>query len=421
MVISIPLPKRPLYQGIFGAIFGVASVAGPLIGGVFTTNVSWRWCFYINLPIGAAVVAVLLFILQTPPSKNTDSVKTQIRKLDPYGSAVFLPGIICLLLALQWGGTTYVWSNWRIIFLFILAFVLIAIFITIQFRSGDYATVPIRIITQRSVASGVFFSAVSPGSMMIVIYFLPLWFQAIKGVSAVHSGIDTLPLVLSLVVSSIIAGQLTHRTGYYVPQLYACTIIMSVGAGLLTTLQVDTGHAKWIGYQVVFGFGLGLGMQQASMGVQACLPKKDVMIGVSLMFFMQGLGGSIFLSIGQTVFNHSLVSELAKQPGIPNIPQAAILNTGATDLRNLVPAEYLEPVLLAYNKALMDVLKVAVACAAATVFSSLTMEWKDVRGLKQGGAEGEAQKAKDLEKKAEAAGESPPVTAVAPQPQVEKS
>ena len=229
---------------------------------------------------------------------------------------------------------------------------------------------------------------------MIIIYFLPIWFQAIKGVTAVQSGIDTLPLVLSLVVASITAGALTSKTGYYVPQLIACSIIMAIGAGLLTTLKTDTGSGKWIGFQILFGFGLGLAMQQAGMAAQTCLDKKDVMTGVSLMFFMQGLGGSIFVSIGQIVFTHSLVSHLAN---VTDLNLSMIVNTGATELRNFVPPQYLETVLVAYDAALADTIKVAVACASATILAGLTMEWKSLKGLKQGGASGEAARKKEEE------------------------
>ncbi|RDL39485.1 uncharacterized protein BP5553_03825 [Venustampulla echinocandica] len=396
MVISIPLHRRPMFQGIFGAVFGVASVCGPLIGGAFTTRVTWRWCFWINLPIGAVVATIILFILTTPPSKNTDTVKEQIMKLDPYGSAVFLPGIVCLLLALQWGGTNYSWSNARIIVLFILAGILFSIFVAIQFKSGDRATVPIRIIKQRSIASGAFFSMVSPGSMMVIIYFLPLWFQAVKGVTAEKSGIDTLPLVLSLVVASILSGAITQKSGYYVGQLIASSIISSIGAGLLTTLQPDSSSSKWIGYQFIYGFGLGLGMQQASMAAQACLEDKDVMTGVSLMFFMQGLGGAIFVVIGQTVFTQSLVSNLGE---IGNFTASQIINTGATELKNLVPPQMMDAVLLAYNTALTDTLKVAVGLSAATIIAGLTMEWKNLKNKRQGGAAGELE-AKQAEEEA---------------------
>ena len=385
MVLSIPLHKRPMYVGLFGAVFGVASVAGPLVGGAFTTKVSWRWCFYINLPIGAVVMTVLIFILHTPKSKNTDTIKQQMWKLDPFGTLVFLPGIVCLLLPLQWGGTTYPWSNGRIIALFILAAILIGIFIYIQFRMGERATVPIRIISQRSIASGAFASAIIPGSMMILVFYLPIWFQAIKGVSAVKSGINTIPLVLALVFSSIAGGQLTGRTGYYVPQLIACSVIMSIGAGLISTFKVDTGHSTYIGYQILYGLGLGLGMQQSSMAAQTCLDKKDVTTGVALMFFFQGLGGAIWLSVGEVVFTNSLVRNLQ---GVPGVTTELIVHTGATDLRTIVQPQYLDAVLVAYNRAIMDTIYIAVATAAISIISGLTMEWKNIKGMKQGGPSG---------------------------------
>lgn len=217
---------------------------------------------------------------------------------------------------------------------------------------------------------------------MVLIYYLPIWFQAVKGVSAVQSGIHTLPLVLSLVVASILSGVITQKTGYYVGQLYASTLLTSIGAGLLTTLTVNTGTGKWIGFQIIYGFGLGLGMQQAGMSAQTCLSKKDVMTGVSIMFFFQGLGGSIFVTVGQTVFSHSLVSNLGK---IASLDTAQIVNSGATDLKALVPANMLETVLVQYNGAITNTLKVAVALSCATLVTALTMEWKSIKKVKQGG------------------------------------
>ncbi|KAH6680514.1 major facilitator superfamily domain-containing protein [Halenospora varia] len=394
MVNAVPLHKRPMFQGLFGAVFGVASVAGPLLGGVFTSKVSWRWCFYINLPIGAVAVLIILFILESPPSKNTDTLKEQFMKLDPLGSLVFLPGIVCLLLALQWGGVTYPWKSARIIVLFILAGMLLAIFVVIQFKSGDRATIPIRIIKQRSIASGCYFSFIQPGSMMVLIYFLPLYFQAIKGVSAVRSGIDTLPMVLALVIASIMSGAFTAKTGYYVGQLFACSILTSIGAGLLTTLKVGTPSPTWIGFQILYGYGLGLGMQQAGMAAQTCLKHKDVMTGVSLMFFFQGLGGAVWVCVGQLVFTQSLVSHLSK---VANFNTAQIVGAGATELRNFVPASMLPTILVAYNAALSDTFKLGVALSAASIITAVTMEWKDVRKNKKGGKKVEDVEAKNKE------------------------
>ncbi|CAL3962816.1 unnamed protein product [Diplocarpon coronariae] len=381
-IICVPLHKQPLLQGIFGAVFGIASLAGPLLGGVFTTKLTWRWCFWINLPIGGLAVLIILFTVPAASSKNTDSLRQRIVKLDPWGTSVFLPGIICLLLALQGGGSTNSWGNARIIALFILAGILLGLFVLIQVRSGENATIPVRIVKQRSILAGMYFSTISPGAMFVMIYFLPIWFQAIKGDDAVTSGIHTLPLVLSLVVASIIAGALTAKTGYYTGQLIASSLIMSIGAGLLTTLRVDTPAPRWIAYQFLFGLGLGLGMQQSGMAAQTCLQKNDVMTGVSLMLFMQGLGGSIFVSVGQTVLNQSLVANLSKIADIA-LPPTVIVKTGATELRNLVPARYLDLVLVAYNAALAEVFKVGLGCACASIIAGLAMEWKSVKAVKE--------------------------------------
>ena len=261
----VPLHKRPLLQGLIGAIFGIASVLGPLLGGVFTTKVSWRWCFYINLPIGGVAMAVLAIILHIPgASKANTPWREQVNQLDPIGTVFFISGIVCLLLALQWGGTTYAWKDARITALLVLFALLISAFIAIQAWKKETATVPPRIIKNRSIAAGMWSQFSVGSSMMVMVYYVPIWFQAIKDVSAVKSGIDTLPLVLSLVVSSITAGALVARVGYYVPFMIANGVIMSIGAGLITTFTPFTGHSEWIGYQVIFGFGLGLGTKPCS-------------------------------------------------------------------------------------------------------------------------------------------------------------
>ncbi|KAK9317359.1 major facilitator superfamily domain-containing protein [Lipomyces starkeyi] len=376
---TVPLRKRPMYVGLIGAIFGVASIVGPILGGAFTDNVSWRWCFYINLPIGAVSVVILYLILHFPAIDSV-SIRQQIDQLDPLGTLCFLPAIVSLLLALQWGGATYPWNSGRIIALIVLAGVLLIAFSVIQIWKHDNATVCPRIIKQRSIFLGMLYALSVGGSMITLVYFVPLWFQAIKGVSAVQSGINTLPLVLSLVIAAIISGATITRTGWYNPWMILCSVLMAIGAGLLTTFQVDTGSAKWIGYECLFGFGLGMGMQQAGLAAQAALAKKDVSMGVSLMFFAQSLGGAIFVCVGQSVFSNELVTGLKQISGIDPM---IILATGATELRHVIAPEDFAAVLMSYNQALVKAFIVALAVAAFSIVPALGMEWKNVKGSRK--------------------------------------
>ena len=381
IVYLVPLHKRPAFQGLIGACFGTASVLGPVLGGAFTTNVSWRWCFYINLPIGAVTVAIILIILKLPNATNENqSIRQQFIQLDPLGTFFFLPCVVCLLLALQWGGSTYPWNSARIIALLVLFGVLAIGFVAIQIWKQEAATVPPHIIKKRSISGGAWFSICIGASLQVMVYYLPIWFQAVKGVSPVKSGIDNIPLVLSLVFASIFSGGLVQKIGYYTPLMLFCAAIMSVGAGLITTFKVDTGHAKWIGYQVIYGFGLGLGMQQSSIAAQTVLSKQDVPVGASLMIFAQSLGGAIFISVGQSVFTNRLASGLDQIPGIN--PQA-LINAGATNLRSIVTPQQLDSVLVIYNQALTRAFDVALGVSCAAILGALAVEWKSVKKVKE--------------------------------------
>lgn len=176
MIPMIPLHRRPAFQGLFGLVFGLASVMGPLIGGGFTEGVTWRWCFYINLPIGAVSLIFMMFFWNPPKQERRPATAMQhIKRLDPIGMFFFLPGTVSLLLALQWGGSTYPWDNWRIVMLFGIAVACTIAFVSVQIMKPDTAMVPPKIITQRSVAFGVTFTFFLAGSMLLMVYFVPIW------------------------------------------------------------------------------------------------------------------------------------------------------------------------------------------------------------------------------------------------------
>ncbi|MCJ1391433.1 hypothetical protein MMC18_004297 [Xylographa bjoerkii] len=378
----LPLRKRPMYQGFMAAIFLVASVSGPLLGGVFTTDATWRWCFYINLPFGAVTIIIIILFLHLPKTeeKTPLTIREQIDQLDPIGTLCLLTGVICLLLALQWGGSTYAWNNSRIIALFILFGLLGIAFIAVQIHLQEKATVPPRILAYRSVTSSAFFAFCISASLTVVSAYLPVWFQAIEGVNAVQSGIRILPLILAVLVASITAGGLVSAIGYYTPVLIVCSILMSIGGGLLTTFAVSTPEALWIGYQVVFGFGVGLGQQQAGLAAQTVLADKDVPTGVAIKFFGQALGSAVFVSVAQNVLSNQLIVGLA---GVPGFDAQQVVNMGATELRGIVPPQLLGVVLEAYNAALVRVFVVGLAMACASMIGAAATEWRSVKGKKR--------------------------------------
>ncbi|KAF2464236.1 DNA repair protein RAD50 [Lindgomyces ingoldianus] len=385
---TVPLEKRPMFQGFIGAVFGVASVVGPLLGGVFTQKLSWRWCFYINLPLGAVSAAVLILFLRLPKRKEEEKVplRTQIKKLDPIGTAVFLPSIVCLLLALQWGGTTYPWSNWRIILLLVLFPLLFAAFMALQICYPDTATLPLRILTQRTVFSGFFYAFTSQASVLVITYYIPLFFQALKDFSPVSSGFAILPSVLTLVIGAMVAGGLVQRFGYPAPFMYISCILSAVGAGMISTWPISATTRVWIGYQVLFGLGIGLGMQQPSISVQCVLPRPDVSMGISLMFFGQNLGGAVFISTAQNVFVDTLARKLSEIPGV-GITRQMVVEMGATQLVKLVGEELRETVLEGYHVAIRNAFYVGVGLSCVSLIGALGVEWVSVKkGEKMGSA-----------------------------------
>lgn len=187
-----------------------------------------------------------------------------------------------------------------------------------------------------------------------------------------------LPTIIGVVVVSILSGVLVTVCGYYTPFMIASSIIMAIGAGLLTTLKVDSGHSMWIGYQALLGIGIGLGMQQTMICAQTALEPKDVPVGLALVIFSQTLGGAIFISVAQNVFQNQLLANLAKYAPTQNAGE--VIAAGATMIRSLFDGEVLHNILLAYNDAVTQTFYVAVAMSALSVIGPIFIEWLSVRG-----------------------------------------
>ena len=380
---TVPLAKRPLVFGCFGMIWGIASIAGPLLGGVFTDSVSWRWCFYINLPIGGVSIAVILFILRLPVTNEYAGkpILERIRQLDLIGASLLIPAIICLLLALQWGGNKYPWNNSRIIGLFV-GFGLLAILFAIsQVYIGEKATLPPKILKQRTVLASSLFALFFGGAFFLLVYYVPIFFQSVEGSSAMKSGIQLLPMMLATVVSSVVIGGLITAAGYYTPFLIVSAAIATIGAGLITMYDIDISSGKWIGYQIVVGAGVGAGFQVPMTAVQTVLKAEDIPVGTAIVMFAQTLGGALFIAVGQSVFQNGLISGVVKYA--PGVAPEIIVGAGATEMRHVLgqlgKLDQLAGVTKAYMSGLRDAYRVSLAIMVVAFVASLFLEWKSVK------------------------------------------
>ncbi|KAI9149910.1 MFS general substrate transporter [Paramyrothecium foliicola] len=376
----IPLEKRPKYQGLLAATFGIAAIAGPLLGGVFATKVTWRWCFWINLPVGGVALVVLLLLLPVkPPPKEraNDSLIQQIRQFDPIGTALLTPGLVLLLLALQWGGEERSWGSPKVVGTLVPGIVLLVAFALAQYWVGDEGTVPPRIIRRRSIAAASVSSLGFGSALIIITFYLPIWYQAIQGLSAVDAGIRLLGYFLTTVFFVIASGFLVSKTGYYTPWLILGTAIMIVGCGLLATLRVDSTDAQVIGFQVLFGTGMGLALTQAINAVQTVLPREDIPTGLTMVNFMNFVGGTIFVSVSQVILTNTLTSKLRQI--IPELDPSQVLGSGATDLSKAVAREQLPQLLEAYNEGLNHVFYCAMAVSCLAFIAACFLEWKTVK------------------------------------------
>ncbi|KAK5948980.1 hypothetical protein OHC33_010066 [Knufia fluminis] len=381
VVLVAPLATRPVINGMIGAMFGVCSILGPLIGGILAEKSTWRWCFWINLPLGAIAAAGIIFFVKLKgrlrPLEGTPFQK--VRQFDPPGNLIFVGAVLSLLFALHWGGDAFAYSSPRIIALFTLfGFFTIAFIVVEVFQSDEHTIVPARVIKCRSVAFGAIFALCVGGTIFLIVYHLSLWFQVVRGASPIMSAVKSLPTILGQLFATIFAGILTKKLGHYIPFVWASAILMPIGCGLFTTFKYDMSTAKWAAYLVILGLGLGFGFQQPQVACQAALPTADIPTGSALVFSCQFLGGTIFLAVAQHRFSSTLRRE-AMELQIPGLSADKVVNMGATQLRAIIPPDALQDFLVRYNEAIVGAFTVALIVSCVSVIGAVGMEWLSVK------------------------------------------
>jgi EmrB/QacA subfamily drug resistance transporter len=345
----VPPRDRGRYQGLFGAVFGATSVLGPLLGGVFTEHLSWRWVFYVNLPVGVVALAVIAAVLHIP-RKGTRHV------IDYLGTFLIASVATCLVLVASLGGTTWSWGSPQIVGLAVLGVLLAVAFVAVERRAAE-PVLPLKLFRIRTFTLSAVISLVVGFAMFGAMTYLPTFLQVVQGVSPTMSGVHMLPMVLGLLLASTVSGQIVSRTGRWKVFPIAGTGITTLGLLLLQELDEHSSDAQISTFFFVFGLGLGLVMQVLVLIVQNAVSYEDLGVATSGATFFRSIGAAFGVAVFGSIFAGRLGDKLTAAFRGAELPPGVSVDALEADPRGLaqLPPELRPAALHAYATAITDV------------------------------------------------------------------
>jgi EmrB/QacA subfamily drug resistance transporter len=369
----IPPRERGKYQGFFASVFGVSSVAGPLLGGWFTDNWGWEWIFFINIPIGIAALIITSMALKLHHVRREAAV-------DYVGAATIVGSVTSLVLYLSWAGPDEGWVSAAGIWLLVSTVVLAALFVLVESRAKE-PIIPLELFKHWTFTSNIIFAMIMGIGMFGGLIFLPIYLQAVKGLSATYSGLAILPLVVGIFTTSIGGGQIMSRTGRY--KWMPITGALVVGLALLafSTLQVNTPYYRVALIMYAFGMGLGLTMQVVVTAVQNSVDRRNMGVATASVTFFRSMGGAIGTALLGAILNIQLKHHLSEIVGAAGGGAAGgPIRTNDVTAIQALPEPIKSWVLEAFTRAMDDVFLVAVPFMAVAFVIALTMREKPLRG-----------------------------------------